>query len=66
MLMLSWLAMVTAGEREHRERIFSHPAFLFVLVLFVGLVADQRHLGRVPRRGDRRVHPLPAERAASS
>jgi O-antigen ligase len=36
MLMLSWLAMVTAGEREHRERIFSHPAFLFVLVLFLG------------------------------
>jgi O-antigen ligase len=36
MLMLSWLALVTAGEREHRERIFSHPAFLFVLVLFVG------------------------------
>jgi O-antigen ligase len=36
MLMLSWLALVTAGEREHRERIFSHPGFLFVLVLFVG------------------------------
>ena len=36
MLMLSWLAMVTAGEREHRERIFSHPAFLFVLMLFLG------------------------------
>jgi O-antigen ligase len=35
-LMLSWLALVTAGEREHRERIFSHPAFLFVLLLFVG------------------------------
>ena len=32
MLMLSWLALVTAGEREHRERIFSHPAFLFVLL----------------------------------
>jgi O-antigen ligase len=36
MLMLSWLALVTAGEREQRERIFSHPAFLFVLLLFVG------------------------------
>ena len=35
MLMLSWLALVTAGEREHRERIFSHPGFLFVLLLFV-------------------------------
>ena len=35
-LMLSWLALVTAGERVHRERIFSHPAFLFVLLLFVG------------------------------
>ena len=36
LLMLSWFALVTAGERERRERIFSHPAFLFVLVLFVG------------------------------
>ena len=36
MLMLSWLALVTAGEREQRERIFSHPAFLFVLTFFVG------------------------------
>src|SRR3954453_10080675 len=35
MLVLSWLALVTAGERENRERIFSHPAFLFVLMLFV-------------------------------
>jgi O-antigen ligase len=35
-LVLSWLALVTTGEREHRERIFSHPAFLFVLLLFVG------------------------------
>ena len=36
MLMLSWLALVTAGEREQRDRIFSHPGFLFVLTLFVG------------------------------
>jgi O-antigen ligase len=36
MLMLSWLALVTAGERERRERIFSHPGFLFVLLLFLG------------------------------
>ena len=35
MLMLSWLALVTAGDREQRERIFSHPAFMFVLLLFV-------------------------------
>ncbi|MEA2419547.1 MAG: hypothetical protein QOE60_1753 [Thermoleophilaceae bacterium] len=34
-LMLSWLAIVTAGEREQRERIFSHPGFLFVLMLLV-------------------------------
>lgn len=34
-LMLSWLALVTSGERAHRERIFSHPAFIFVLLLFV-------------------------------
>jgi O-antigen ligase len=36
MLMLSWLALVTAGDREQRARIFSHPAFLLVLVAFVG------------------------------
>jgi O-antigen ligase len=35
-LMLSWLALITAGDREHRERIFNPPAFLFVLILFVG------------------------------
>jgi O-antigen ligase len=35
MLMLSWLAIMTAGDREQRERFFSHPGFLFVLVLFV-------------------------------
>lgn len=34
-LMLSWLALVTSGERVHRERFFSHPAFIFVLILFV-------------------------------
>jgi O-antigen ligase len=34
-LMLSWLAMVTAGDREQRERLFSHPGFLFVLILLV-------------------------------
>jgi putative inorganic carbon (HCO3(-)) transporter len=37
-LMLSWLAMVTAGEREQRERIFSHPAFLGVLFLLMSWV----------------------------
>jgi O-antigen ligase len=38
-LMLSWLALVTAGEREQRERIFSHSGFLFVLMLLVGWTA---------------------------
>jgi O-antigen ligase len=38
-LLLSWLALVTSGEREHRERIFSHPAFILVLLVFVGWVA---------------------------
>jgi exopolysaccharide production protein ExoQ len=38
-LMLSWLALVTAGEREHRERIFSHPAFLGVLFGLMSWVA---------------------------
>ena len=27
---------MTTGEREHRERIFSHPPFMFVLLLFLG------------------------------
>lgn len=34
-LMLSWLAMVTAGHREQRERIFSHPGFLLALIALV-------------------------------
>jgi O-antigen ligase len=38
-LMVSWLALVTAGDREHRDRIFSPPGFLFVLILFVGWAA---------------------------
>jgi O-antigen ligase len=36
--MISWLGLVTAGEREYRERIFSHPSFLlalFTLLLWV-------------------------------
>jgi O-antigen ligase len=37
-LMLSWLALVTAGEREHRERIFSHSGFLLVLIMFLAWV----------------------------
>ena len=37
-LMISWLGLVTAGEREYRERIFSHPAFLLVLFMLVGWV----------------------------
>ena len=37
-LMISWLGLVTAGEREYRERIFSHPAFLLVLFSLMGWV----------------------------
>jgi putative inorganic carbon (hco3(-)) transporter len=37
-LMISWLGLVSAGEREYRERIFSHPAFLLVLFMLVGWV----------------------------
>lgn len=37
-LMISWLGLVTAGEREYRRRIFSHPAFLLVLFMLVGWV----------------------------
>jgi O-antigen ligase len=35
-LVLSWFAFVTAGDREQRERIFTPPGFLFVLIAFVG------------------------------
>jgi O-antigen ligase len=35
-LVLSWFALVTAGEREQREHLFSPPAFLLVLISFVG------------------------------
>lgn len=38
-LVLSWFALVTAGERERREQLFSPPAFLLVLVFFVGWTA---------------------------
>lgn len=38
-LVLSWFALITAGERERREQIFSPPAFLFVLIFFVGWAA---------------------------
>jgi O-antigen ligase len=37
-LMLSWLALVTAGEGHSRERIFSHAGFLGVLFLFLAWV----------------------------
>ena len=33
--MLSWLALITAGDRAQRQRIFSHQGFLFVLILLV-------------------------------
>jgi O-antigen ligase len=38
-LVLSWFAAITAGERERRERLFSPPAFLYVLILFVAWAA---------------------------
>jgi O-antigen ligase len=38
LLMLSWFALLTAGGAERRQQVFSHPAFLFVLALFVGWV----------------------------
>jgi O-antigen ligase len=38
-LVLSWFALVTAGERGLREQIFSPPAFLLVLIFFVGWAA---------------------------
>jgi O-antigen ligase len=38
-LVLSWFALITSGERERRERIFNPPAFVFVLIAFVGWAA---------------------------
>jgi hypothetical protein len=38
-LVLSWFALITAGERERREQIFSPPAFVFLLIVFVGWAA---------------------------
>jgi putative inorganic carbon (HCO3(-)) transporter len=38
-LVLSWFALITSGERERRERIFSPPAFVLVLIAFVGWAA---------------------------
>jgi O-antigen ligase len=38
-LVLSWFAVITAGERERRQQIFSPQAFLFVLIFFVGWAA---------------------------
>jgi O-antigen ligase len=38
-LVLSWFALITAGERDQRERIFSPAGFLFVLIFFVAWAA---------------------------
>jgi O-antigen ligase len=38
-LIISWLALITSGDREQRARIFSHPGFLFVLILYIGWTA---------------------------
>jgi O-antigen ligase len=38
-LVLSWFALITSGDRERRERIFSPPGFLLVLLLLVGWAA---------------------------
>ena len=38
-LVLSWFALVTAGERERREQTLQPPAFLLVLIFFVGWAA---------------------------
>ena len=64
MLVLSWLALVTAGEREHRRADLQPPGVPVRPAAVRRLVADERHLGGAPGRGDRRLHPLPAERDA--
>src|SRR5918995_1476809 len=38
-LVLSWFTLITAGERDQRERIFSPAGFLFVLICFVAWAA---------------------------
>src|SRR3954449_9819584 len=39
LLVLSWLALITTGSPEVRARVFSHPAFLWLLAAFVGWIA---------------------------
>jgi O-antigen ligase len=48
LLVLSWLALITAGEQEERGRIFSHAGFLYVLILFIGWVALSITWAEVP------------------
>lgn len=38
-LVLSWFALITSGERDRRQQLFSPPAFLLVLIFFVGWAA---------------------------
>jgi O-antigen ligase len=38
-LVLSWFALITTGERDRRQQLFSPPAFLLVLIFFVGWAA---------------------------
>jgi O-antigen ligase len=38
-LVLSWFALITAGDRDQRERIFSPAGFLFVLISLVAWAA---------------------------
>ena len=63
-LMISWLGLVTAGEREYRERIFSHPAFLLVLFTLLRLGAGKRGVVRGRRRRAAVADALGAQRLA--
>jgi O-antigen ligase len=36
LLVISWLAQLATRERERDEPVFSHPAFIYVLILYTG------------------------------
>jgi O-antigen ligase len=39
LLVLSWLATVTVGDPDRRNKVFSHPWLVYVAVLFLGWVS---------------------------
>ncbi len=60
LLLLSWFALITAGDVERRQRIFSHQAFLLVLIAFVGWSAMSAVWAEIPAESlDKALRYLP-------